>query len=194
MPFENKPRPDNSVKIAYISGVFLLVSVLITGVFGLWSGVFANDNSSGNPSPTRISSPPTGTTPQPPSQTPNLNGRWDGFVTMSHSMGTASGAAALQINQNGSSFTGEMYLTCPGCWNGLTASYVDAWIRISISGSVDSNGMIDYRQHSILESFPNNFWMTCNGVLPLDYIDVLDAIIGSYSCNGISQVSINVER
>lgn len=43
-PVPDKKKTDHSVRVAYIGGVFLLVSVVIAGIFGLWQGVFANQD------------------------------------------------------------------------------------------------------------------------------------------------------
>lgn len=42
----DKRKVDSNIRAAYIGGAFLLVSVLIAGIFGLWQGVFANSTSS----------------------------------------------------------------------------------------------------------------------------------------------------
>jgi sulfatase modifying factor 1 len=52
-PVPDKKEKDSSIRVAYIGGVFLLVSVIIAGIFGLWQGVFANQNSTPTP-PTEI--------------------------------------------------------------------------------------------------------------------------------------------
>jgi formylglycine-generating enzyme required for sulfatase activity len=42
-PVPDKKENDNTLRTAYIGGMFLLVSVVIAGIFGLWQGVFANN-------------------------------------------------------------------------------------------------------------------------------------------------------
>ena len=48
-PVSDKHKPDGNVRAAYIGGMFLLVSVIIAGIFGLWQGVFADKSSPTTP-------------------------------------------------------------------------------------------------------------------------------------------------
>ncbi len=41
-PVPDKKKPDSSIRVAYIGGAFLLISVVIAGIFGLWQGYFTN--------------------------------------------------------------------------------------------------------------------------------------------------------
>ena len=40
----DQKQSDLTINVAYIAGVFALLAAIITGVFGLWQGVFANNN------------------------------------------------------------------------------------------------------------------------------------------------------
>ncbi|MEL7434046.1 MAG: toll/interleukin-1 receptor domain-containing protein, partial [Chloroflexota bacterium] len=54
-----RDKKDSQITAAYIGGGFLLVSVIIAGIFGLWQGVFANNQS--DDAPTQVVQEPTAT-------------------------------------------------------------------------------------------------------------------------------------
>lgn len=53
IPHVDQQKPDTNIRVAYIGGGFLILSVIIAGLFGLWQGVFAT-NPSATPTPTEM--------------------------------------------------------------------------------------------------------------------------------------------
>lgn len=63
---EQDQKLDSGIRAAYIGGGFLLLSVVIAGIFGLWQGIFANPN----PTATSVVVAPTATDEPKPTDIP----------------------------------------------------------------------------------------------------------------------------
>lgn len=64
-PVQDKKSGDINIRVAYIGGGFLLLSVVLGGIFGLWQGIFAN--------PTLSNQDPTTEAAQSLIETPSNN-------------------------------------------------------------------------------------------------------------------------
>lgn len=79
---------DSNIRAAYIGGAFLLISVFIAGVFGLWQGVFSDDHSSPIPSSIPTTVLVTETITVTPSPKPSTSLTTTATATPTESLGT----------------------------------------------------------------------------------------------------------
>lgn len=194
MPSSNRSRQDSNVKAAYIGGFFLLLSVVVAGVFGFWQGIFVPLSPSETipalgivAGSTQPASVPVATNPTAvPPQIPNVNGRWRGYIDFVDATGLViRQGLEIDIDQNGTQFVGEAGQTCNQCPFPTWATLVNAWVSYTVSGSIDANGAFILRHGRIMQTYPPGFYGTCNDVIELEYNERNETISGNYLCNGV---------